>query len=62
MLNVKAIMEGKVPGRGGHVKSQNTLMASRTGSYLDGTVELLQRTSRPLPAADVHTEGIPPHD
>lgn len=32
------------------------------GSYLDGIVELLQRTSRALPAADVHTEGIPPHD
>lgn len=43
-------------------ESQSTPTAERSGSYLDGVVELLQRTSRALPAADVHPEGIPPHD
>lgn len=52
-------------GRGGHVKSpEHTLDGAHRGlgSYLDGVVELLQRTSGSLPAADVHTEGVPPHD
>lgn len=31
-------------------------------AYLGGVVELLQGASRPLPATDVHAEGVPPHD
>jgi len=31
-------------------------------AYLGWVVEFLQGASRPLPAADVHTKGVPPHD